>query len=55
MIIRSYFNAYNLLKQDLITDEQWNTLVSSIVREAARKASDSGGSHARTSLRTSRS
>lgn len=38
MIIRSYFNAYNLLKESLITDDQWSTLVPSIVRETTQKA-----------------
>ena len=38
MIVRSYFNAYTLLKEDLITGDQWGTLVPSIVRETTRKA-----------------
>ena len=38
MILRSYFNAYNLLKEDLITEDQWNTLTPSVVREASRRA-----------------
>ncbi len=38
MIIRSYFNAYNLLKDDLITEDQWRTLMPSIVRETSREA-----------------
>ena len=38
MIIRSYFNAYSLLGEGLITEAQWNTLVPSIVRETSRRA-----------------
>ena len=38
MLMRTYFNAHNLLKEDLIDEDQWNTLVSSIVRETSRKA-----------------
>jgi hypothetical protein len=38
MVMRSYFNAYTLLKDELITSDQWNTLAPSIVRETSRRA-----------------
>lgn len=38
MILRSYFNAFNLLGEGLITEDQWRTLHPSIVRETTRRA-----------------
>ena len=38
MIFRSYFNAHTLLRDGLISEDQWRTLLPSIEREATRRA-----------------